>query len=389
MSMASSQVLTIDAYSLTHKTTGEPTLQIHFNDGSKKEQLVFFCHCWDDTIVFFSMGVVAHDCTVVPAQVSNSTTSSRRSKEYVGTYPPCGWQPGPIQTVFTTRDQWGSNWHASGNDWSHQACQAAQRSQCHGRHPISPQMVFLNHGCSGGKSELCIHLSQSWHFTAAWGQVPCLANFWHYIKCLGWPLRLPSLLCLEWHCNPCLLQFLLYCLPPHGIEPSMQIVVWLFGSTFGFHVITLIHNQMCPVVNNIIYSMNQSWTCREWCCPGVSSMVCAMKWHCNWPKWHFIVCVTHGNPQGLFVIGIGHCFSVWILAKVSIEHMKHFKNDMHYGFRSSHVIFWVWLYCFHVSFIQWVCYIVHAVGFMLVSSIWSWFSSLQLVAFDYWFDCWI
>ena len=123
-------------------------------------------------------------------------------------------------------------------------------------------------------------------------------TFWHYIKCLGWPLRLPSLLCLEWHCNPCLLQFLLYCLPPHGIEPSMQIVVWLFGSTFGFHVITLIHNQMCPVVNNIIFSMNQSWTCREWCCPGVSSMVCAMKWHCNWPKWHFIVCVTHGNPQG-------------------------------------------------------------------------------------------
>lgn len=109
-------------------------------------------------------------------------------------------------------------------------------------------------------------------------------------------------------------------LPPYGIEPSMQIVIWLFGSTFGFHVITLIHNQMCPVVNHIIYSMNQSWTCREWCCPGVSSMVCAMKWHCNWPKWHFIVCVAHGNPQGLLVIGIGHCFSVWILAKVSGVH---------------------------------------------------------------------
>ena len=53
MSMASSQVLTIDAYSLTHKTTGEPTLQIHFNDGSKKEQLVFFATAGMIPLFFF------------------------------------------------------------------------------------------------------------------------------------------------------------------------------------------------------------------------------------------------------------------------------------------------------------------------------------------------
>jgi hypothetical protein len=57
--MASSQVLTIDAYSLVHKTTGESILMIHFNDGSTKGPLDFdiFFVCMPKVIFIASMEV--------------------------------------------------------------------------------------------------------------------------------------------------------------------------------------------------------------------------------------------------------------------------------------------------------------------------------------------
>ena len=57
--MASSQVLTIDAYSLVHKTTGESILMIHFNDGSIKGPLDFdiFFVCMPKVIFIASMEV--------------------------------------------------------------------------------------------------------------------------------------------------------------------------------------------------------------------------------------------------------------------------------------------------------------------------------------------